>query len=66
MYSTLCYVEADLSDVPMPGKYSNHTHNLYYEVDYEIILSLGLTEFKAFVAWRENVRIHRPFSLFIF
>ncbi|KAF9524973.1 hypothetical protein CPB83DRAFT_871039 [Crepidotus variabilis] len=56
LYSTLCYVEADLSHIPMPGKYSNHIHGLFYDVTFDVILALGLTEFKAFIAWRENVR----------
>ncbi len=56
LYSTLCYVEGDLSRVPKPGKYSHHIHDLFYEVKFDLILSLGLTEFKAFIAWEENVR----------
>lgn len=54
MYSTLCYVEADLSHLPKHGKYSTHIHDLYYEIKFDVILSLGLTEFDAFVAWREK------------
>jgi hypothetical protein len=56
LYSTLCYVEGDLSRVPKPGKYSHHIHDLFYQVKFDVILSLGLTEFKAFIAWKENVR----------
>ena len=56
LYSTLCYVEGDLSHVPKPESYSHHIHDSYYEVKFDIILSFGLTELKAFIAWRENVR----------
>ena len=56
LYSTLCYVEGDLSQVPKPGQYSDHLRCLFYEVRFDVILSLGLTEFKAFIAWTENVR----------
>ena len=55
-YSTLCYVKGDLSQVPKPGQYSDHIRGLFYKVKYDVILSLGLTEFKAFIAWTENVR----------
>ena len=57
MYSNLCYVEADLSHLPKPGKYSTYIHDLYYEINFDVILALGLTEFNAFIAWREKVMI---------
>lgn len=57
-------MEADLSQIPMPGKYSDHLHGLYYDVTFDVILSLGLTEFKAFVAWRENVCLYSSQSSF--
>ncbi len=56
LYSTLCFIKADLSHIPKLRKYSNHIRGYYYEVKYNIVLSFGLTEFKAFIAWRENVR----------
>ncbi len=61
LYSTLCYVEGDLSHVPKPGIYSHYIHDLYYKVDFDIILLFGLTELKAFIAWKENVRSCAPF-----
>jgi len=63
MYSNLCYVEADLSHLPKPGKYSTFIHDLYYEVQFDVILSLGLTEFNAFIAWREKVHNLLLFSV---
>lgn len=59
MYSILCWVEADLSHLPKTPKYSTYIHDLYYEIEYDVILSLGLTEFNAFIAWREKVLLIR-------
>jgi len=56
LYSTLCYIEGDLSQVPKPRQYSGHLRDFYHTVQFDVILSLGLTEFKAFIAWTENVR----------
>ena len=56
MYSTLCYVQADLSNVPKLKKYSPHLDSLFYQIRFDIILSFGLTEFKACIAWEEEVR----------
>jgi len=56
LYSTLCYVEGDLSHVPKPGIYSRYIDDHYYKIEFDIILSFGLTELKAFIAWKENVR----------
>jgi hypothetical protein len=56
LYSTLCYVKADLSQVPKLKRYSVHLPSFFHEVEFDVILSLGLTEFKAFIAWTENVR----------
>ncbi|CAA7260296.1 unnamed protein product [Cyclocybe aegerita] len=54
LYSTLCYVEADTSHVTLSPKVSQRTRGLYFTLEFDVILSLGLTEFKAFIAWREN------------
>ena len=64
LYSTLCYVEGDLSHVPKPAIYSHYIDDLYYQVKFDIILSFGLTELKAFIAWKENVRSLYFFPLF--
>ena len=54
MYSTLCYIEADTAKLcrsiePQAGILT------YYEMSFDVVLSLGLTEFKAHVCWMENV-----------
>jgi len=55
MYSTLCRVEADTSRLSIPPKISKHQRMQYYEIKFEILLSLGLTELKAHICWQENV-----------
>jgi hypothetical protein len=55
MYSTLCRVEADTSRLSIPPKISKHHRMQYYEIKFEILLSLGLTELKAHICWQENV-----------
>ena len=51
----LCTIELDLSHLPLSPqpKYSGKGH--FYKVEYDIILQFGLTEFKAVIAWKENV-----------
>ncbi|KAF9465190.1 hypothetical protein BDZ94DRAFT_414257 [Collybia nuda] len=56
MYSTLCHVEADTSDLAMrlelhPGP---ENREAYYELDFDIALLFGLTELKAQLCWIEN------------
>lgn len=53
MYSTLCYIKADTAKLcrslePQVGLVT------YYEMSFDVVLSLGLTEFKAHVCWEEN------------
>jgi len=55
MYSILCYVEADLSHAPKNTK-TSLDKGRYYQINYDVVLSLGLTEIKAYIAWKENVR----------
>ena len=59
MYSTLCHVEADLSALPKYPRGSILGN--YYRVDFEVVLTLGLTEHRAMIAWKQNVR-----KLFLF
>ena len=60
MYSTLCHVQANLTNVPKLKVFSRHLDSIFYRITFDIILSFGLTEFKACIAWEENVR-WRPF-----
>jgi len=62
-YFKLCVVEANttrLSQLLEPqqvttGKRKNRRTTVFYELKYDIILSLGLTVNKAEIAWKENV-----------
>ncbi|THH05593.1 hypothetical protein EW146_g9863 [Bondarzewia mesenterica] len=54
-FSRLCVISADLSGVPKrPRKGSQGT---YYRRNFDIELSFGLTELKAYLSWTENVRL---------
>ena len=55
MFSTLCSVEADISHIETPPKIAFNNSSVYYIVDFDVIFSFGLTELKAFIAWKENV-----------
>ena len=54
MFSTLCYVAADISHIKSPPR--TGVRNVYYTANFDVIFSFGLTELKAFIAWQENVR----------
>ena len=34
------------------------TQKKYYKFDYEVVILFGLTELKAYVTWKENVRAY--------
>ena len=63
MYSTLCAVQADtslLSESLEPRwtrleEVIGLPRSQYYKMEFDIILSFGLTELKAQVCWEENV-----------
>ena len=57
MYSVLCYVQADLSHIPKYPKTSLVDKGHYYRIDFDVVLSLGLTEIKAYIAWKESVNL---------
>jgi hypothetical protein len=48
-------VEADTSQVPRAPLYGEELQ-IFYRQDFEIILSFGLTELKAQLSWKEDVR----------
>jgi hypothetical protein len=59
MYSTLCYVHADTSQIAKTLKpvrsHSPSGDGVYFRMSFDIILSFGLTEFKAQIGWMEDV-----------
>ena len=54
MYSTLCVVKADTTELCKSLRPQVEAAT-FYEINYEVVLSLGLTELKAHICWRENV-----------
>ncbi len=56
MYSILCYVEKDLSCIPRDVETSPVDHDDYYKINFDVIVDLALTEMKAYIAWKEDVR----------
>ena len=57
MYSTLCEVKADTTELcksllPQDGEAT------FYTIKFEVVLALGLTELKAHIRWKENVSSH--------
>ncbi|KAF6750812.1 hypothetical protein DFP72DRAFT_909388 [Ephemerocybe angulata] len=65
MYAPLCTIEMDFSHLALQPRYLLDAHGqvrpgtAYYQVDYAIVLSFGLTELKAQIAWMENGKERR-------
>ena len=58
MYSVLCVVKGDTTELCKSlGPLVEAAQ--YYEIIFEVVLSLGLTELKAYICWDENVSSHR-------
>jgi len=55
LYSTLCHVEAHLSALPKHPQTSSFNYSNYYSVSFEVVLTLGLTEDRVIIAWKQNV-----------
>ena len=54
-YTELCTIEVDLSHLPLSPRPKHSGNGNFYDVDFDIVLLFGLTEFKAAIAWKENV-----------
>lgn len=54
MYSTLCVVKGDTTELCKSLRPQVEAAT-YYEIDFEVVLALGLTELKAHICWEENV-----------
>jgi hypothetical protein len=57
-YFVLCTVHADTSNIAEALKPQQGKSGTYYRLDFEMVLSFGLTELKAQIAWFENVSAH--------
>ncbi|KAF9480733.1 hypothetical protein BDN70DRAFT_931447 [Pholiota conissans] len=53
-YSRLCTIYADLSHLPLAASKNLIGPGKCYKLDFDIVLTLGLTELKAQVAWMER------------
>jgi len=57
-YSTLCTVNVDLSQMGKAlGPFKGAGGRIFYKADFDIVLLFGLTELKAQLVWKENVRL---------
>ena len=55
-FRKVCTVLADISRVKQKLKRQiGRNHNIYYELDYDIVLLFGLAELKAQISWLEDV-----------
>ncbi|KAJ7578257.1 hypothetical protein C8J56DRAFT_1031126 [Mycena floridula] len=56
MYSVLCAIEADTSVInnTLKPRSSRRGKPPHYRIDFDIILSFGLTELKAQICWKED------------
>jgi len=54
MFSTLCFVKADISHVKTRRNIAPHSLRPYHTAKYDVIFSFGLTELKAYISWEEN------------
>ena len=63
MYSTLCVVKGDTTELckSLPPQVGVAT---FYEINFEVVLSLGLTELKAHICWEENVSSYNQLDRF--
>ena len=57
MYSTLCHVKGDTTELCRSLKPRGKAA-IFYEIKFEVVLALGLTELKAHICWEENVSSH--------
>jgi hypothetical protein len=54
MYSTLCVVKGDTTEL-CKSLQPQFDAAAFYDVHHEVVLSLGPTELKAHICWKENV-----------
>ena len=57
MYSTLCVVKGDTTEL-CKSLQPQVEAATFYEINFAVVLALGLTELKAHICWEENVSSH--------
>ena len=58
MYSMLCFVKGDTTELCKSLRPRNEAATSaasFYEINFDVVLELGLTELKAHISWDENV-----------
>jgi hypothetical protein len=55
-------VHADTSEIVKALKPRKGQGGTYYRLEFEMVMSFGLTELKAQIAWLENVSMHASSS----
>ena len=58
MYSVLCFVKGDTTELCKSLRPRNEgptSAMKFYEINFDVVLALGLTELKAYICWDENV-----------
>jgi len=61
LFSTACKIHCDTSEVAekLPALKNIKDGRIHYTLDFDIVLSFGLTELKAQISWKDiNVRLH--------
>jgi len=61
MFSTLCYVEADTTKLcaTLKPQFGLGRRTKFYEIKYDVVLTLGLTELKAHISWEDKYGIKK-------
>ena len=56
MFSTLCYVEADTTKLcaTLKPQFGVGRRTKFYEIKYDVVLTLGLTELRAHISWEDQ------------
>jgi hypothetical protein len=57
MYSVLCVVKGDTTELCKSLRPQVEAAT-FYEINFDVVLALGLTELKAHICWEENVSSH--------
>ncbi|KAF9465196.1 hypothetical protein BDZ94DRAFT_1307345 [Collybia nuda] len=68
LYSTLCHVEADTTALSMTltTQKKPNSRQIYYQLDYQVILSFGLTELKAQICWKAKGKEKRGPAIIVY
>ncbi|KAJ7024779.1 hypothetical protein C8F04DRAFT_1301567 [Mycena alexandri] len=53
-FPVLCTINADISEMSKTLKPQHGQSGIYYSLKFDVVLSFGLTELKAQIAWTEN------------